>query len=65
VYFNPEKNILGPTFLHIRLTEEDGQTRVELVQGNYSHGGDWDWFYSSVLDAWPKVLDMLKKYLER
>jgi Activator of Hsp90 ATPase homolog 1-like protein len=65
VYFNPEKQILGPTFLSIKLQEDNNLTALRLIQGGYQSGGDWDWFYDSVNDAWPKVLDNLKKFLEQ
>ena len=65
VYFNPEKQILGPTFLSIRLQEDNNFTAVRLIQGGYQSGGDWDWFYDSVKEAWPKVLEDLKKFLEQ
>jgi hypothetical protein len=64
VYFNPEKQILGPTYLAIKFEENNSSTRIRLVQGGYQHGSDWDWFYEAVKDAWPKVLGDLKKYLE-
>ena len=64
VYFNPEKQILGPTYLSIKLQEEGNNTALHLIQGGYQSGGDWDWFYESVKDAWPKVLEGLKKFLE-
>lgn len=65
VYFNPEKQILGPTFLSIRLKEENNITTLQLIQGGYQYGGDWDWFFDSVMQAWPKVLEDLKKFLEQ
>ena len=65
VYFNPEKQILGPTFLSIKLQEDNNFTALRLLQGGYQSGGDWDWFYDSVKEAWPKVLVDLKKFLER
>ena len=65
VYFNPEKKILGPTFLSVKLTEINNSTTVRIIQGGYQSGGDWDWFYDSVKDAWPKVLEDLKKFLEQ
>ncbi|MEK7226348.1 MAG: SRPBCC domain-containing protein [Bacteroidota bacterium] len=65
VYFNPEKQILGPTFLSIKLQEDNNSTTLLLIQGGYQYGGDWDWFYDSVNDAWPKVLEVLKKFLEQ
>jgi hypothetical protein len=65
VYFNPERPILGPTYLRISLTENSNYTSLFLTQGNYQSGGDWDWFYESVLDAWPKVLQELKKFIEK
>ena len=64
VYFNPEKQVLGPTFLSIRLQEDNNFTALRLIQGGYQYGGDWDWFYDSVKEAWPKVLEDLKKFLE-
>jgi len=64
VYFNPEKAILGPTYLDIKLEEVNLATQLILIQGNYQEGGDWDWFYEVVKDAWPKVLQNLKNYLE-
>ena len=65
VYFNPEKSILGPTYLCIKLEEMSSSTQLKLIQGNYQDGGDWDWFYDSVKEAWPKVLEDLKKFLEQ
>jgi hypothetical protein len=65
VYFNPERSILGPTYLGIRLSEKNGITSVLLTQGNYQNGKDWDWFYDAVKDAWPKALEALKKFLEK
>ena len=64
VYFNPEKAILGPTYLDIKLEEVNLATQLILIQGNYQEGGDWDWFYDAVQGAWPKVLQNLKNYLE-
>ncbi|MGH2552070.1 MAG: SRPBCC family protein [Chitinophagaceae bacterium] len=65
VYFNPDKQILGPTFLSIKLFEDGLTTKLYLIQGGYQFGGDWDWFYDSVYEAWPKVLEDLKKFLEK
>ncbi len=65
VYFNPEKQILGPTFLSIKLQEESNCTNLRLVQGGYQYGGDWDWFYDSVNEAWPNMLEVLKKFLQQ
>ena len=65
VYFNPEKQILGPTWLSVKLQENGNSTLLQLIQGGYQESGDWDWFYCSVQDAWPKVLGDLKKFLEK
>ncbi len=43
VYFNPGKQILGPTYLSIKLQEDGDRTFLKLVQGGYQSGGDWDW----------------------
>ena len=65
VYFNPERSILGPTYLDIRMQENNGITTLLLIQGNYQENKDWDWYYQAVKDAWPKVLESLKNYLEK
>jgi len=65
VYFNPEKQLPGPTFLSIKLQEDNTFTKLLLIQGGNQSGGDWDWFYESVKDAWPKVLGDLQKFLEK
>jgi|SRR6185369_15676485 len=65
VYFNPERSILGPTFLFVKLEENASSTKLNLVQGGYQYGGEWDWFYEAVKEAWPKVLIDLKSFLEK
>lgn len=65
VYLNPEKQILGPTYLDIKLQENNSNTFLYLTQGGYQDGGDWDWFYEAVKEAWPKALESLKKFLEK
>jgi len=64
VYFDREKPILGTTYLAIKLDQSDSFTKLRLVQGGYQQGGDWDWFYEAVKDAWPKVLRDLKEFLD-
>jgi len=65
IYFNPEKEVLGPTWLGIKLEEANDSTLLKLIQGGYQEGGDWDWFYEAVKEAWPKALETLKQYLEQ
>ena len=65
VYFNPEKQILGPTWLGIKIEESYNLCKLYLIQGGYQEGEDWDWFYTAVKEAWPKALDMLKEFLEQ
>ena len=65
IYFNPERAILGPTYLDIRMQENNGTTTLLLIQGNYQSGKDWDWYYHAVEDAWPKALETLKNFLEK
>jgi hypothetical protein len=64
IYFNPEKQILGPTYLDIRINETNEGSRLVLVQGGYQTGGDWNWFHEAVKQAWPVALESLKKHLE-
>jgi uncharacterized protein YndB with AHSA1/START domain len=65
VYFNPEKKILGPTWLSLKMEEENDITLLQLIQGGYQDGDDWNWFYSAVKEAWPKALQLLKEFLEQ
>jgi hypothetical protein len=39
---------------------------LKLTQGPYPENlnSDWDWFYDAVVNAWPQVLLVLKKFLE-
>jgi uncharacterized protein YndB with AHSA1/START domain len=65
VYLNPEKPFLGPMNLTVRAIEKNGLTNVYLCQDGYQEGNDWDWYYQAVREAWPKVMQELKKYLEK
>jgi uncharacterized protein YndB with AHSA1/START domain len=64
VYFNPEHPPLGPMRLDLDVTIEGNGSRLHLVQDGYESGEDWDWYYAAVHEAWPKVLENLKRYLE-
>lgn len=65
VYINPEKPILGPLELNVRVELIDTNiSRVHVKQGEYPYGGDWDWYYEAVVVGWPSALELLKKYLE-
>lgn len=66
VYLNPEKQILGPMELEVDLlATEQNTTKVGVVQSGYQYGSDWDWYYNTVLEAWPATLELLKNYLEK
>jgi len=64
VYLNPEKPFLDPMSLTVRATAKGGMTEVYLCQDGYQPGEDWDWYYEVVKQAWPVVMQELKKYLE-
>jgi hypothetical protein len=66
IYLNPARSFLGPLELKVRAVEAGKGCKVFLSQGPYPENGgtDWDWFYEVVADAWPKVLMVLKKFLE-
>jgi uncharacterized protein YndB with AHSA1/START domain len=67
IYLNPEKNFLGPQELEIRAIAKGKGCDMYLRQGPYPENinTDWEWFYGAVVDAWPMVLQELKKYLEK
>jgi hypothetical protein len=66
IYLNPEKPFLGPQELTVKAVLSGKGSKVSLAQGPYPENvnADWDWFYKAVVDAWPKVLEVLKKFLE-
>jgi uncharacterized protein YndB with AHSA1/START domain len=64
VYFHPEREIMGPLSLRVIAKGKDGKTLLNLSQGSYQDGGDWDWYHASVSEAWPKAIQQLKSFLE-
>jgi hypothetical protein len=50
--------------LRIEVQAEGDGTRLNIEQSGYQSGGDWDWYYSVVTQAWPTVLQTLKGFLE-
>lgn len=67
MYLSTERPFLGPLNLIIEASSADNEATLHLQQGPYSEGGGehWDWYYEVVNDAWPKVLQTLKQYLEK
>jgi len=63
-YFNPEKPILGPMSLTVEANAKGNLTEMYICQNGYQDGPDWDWYYEAVVDAWPKVVEIIKDYLE-
>jgi uncharacterized protein YndB with AHSA1/START domain len=65
-YLNPERSFLGPQELTVKAIANGNGSRVYLTQGLYPENtnADWDWFYEAVVNAWPQVLQSLKKFLE-
>ena len=64
LYLNPEKSFLGPMTLAIRAQPTASLTELYLCQDGYQDGGDWDWYYEAVKEAWPATVQTLKDYLE-
>jgi uncharacterized protein YndB with AHSA1/START domain len=63
-YFNPTRPILGPMRLNVAVAPGAlGESRVEVTQDGYGEGPDWDWYYESVLAAWPEALVALQRHL--
>ncbi|RPI75190.1 MAG: SRPBCC domain-containing protein [Ignavibacteriales bacterium] len=65
LYFNPEKQILGPMSLKVEVKEKKTGTELYLCQDGYRDSGDWEWYFESVKNAWPAVMQELKKFLEK
>ena len=64
-YFNPDRQILGPMQLELLAEQtQPHETKLKLIQSGYQYGGDWDWYYEAVVNAWPVALRVLKNYLE-
>jgi hypothetical protein len=64
VYFNPERPILGPLELSFSTQLIGTKTEISVCQSGYQEGEHWQWYYESVVQAWPEVLKSLKTYLE-
>lgn len=64
VYLNPEKDILGPMSFIVKAEQKTGGSEMYLCQDGYQTGGDWDWYYEVVKNAWPEVALILKTFLE-
>ena len=64
-YFNPERSILGPMTLTVEARKKENGTELYICQDGYQTGKDWDWYYEAVVDAWPKVVEIIKDYLEK
>lgn len=64
VYGNPGKPFLGPMTLTVRATAKGAQSEICLCQDGYLEGGEWDWYYNIVKEAWPVVVNNLKAYVE-
>lgn len=67
MYLSGERPFLGPVSLIIEALPADNGSLLHLQQGPYAEGRgeDWDWYYTVVNEAWPKVLLTLKQYLEK
>ena len=65
LYFNPKKEILGPTCLSIDVMTGDKASVLTVCQSGYLNGESWDWYYKVVNESWPGVLMYLKTYLEK
>ncbi len=64
-YFNPERSILGPMSLTIKAMRKGELTELYICQDGYQDGQDWNWYYEAVVEAWPKVIQVIKDYIEK
>jgi hypothetical protein len=64
VYLEPGHRLLGPMTLEVCVDPLNGGSEVEVCQGGYGYGRDWDWYYWSVQEAWPRALSSLKAFLD-
>lgn len=64
IYLNPDISILGPMKLSLCAKQKGIGTEFYLCQDGYQEGGDWDWYYEAVYQAWPIVAEKLRRYLE-
>jgi uncharacterized protein YndB with AHSA1/START domain len=67
MYLSTERPFLGPLNLIVEASPTASGAILHLQQGTYPESSDehWDWYYEVVNEAWPKVLETLKKYLEQ
>jgi len=64
-YLNPKKPVLGPMTLTVHAKTTSGGTEAYLCQDGYQEGEHWDWYYEAVREAWPKMMVVVKDYLEK
>jgi hypothetical protein len=66
MYLSTERPFLGPLNLIVEASPTAAGAILHLQQGPYleDESEHWDWYYEVVRDAWPKVLQALKAYLE-
>lgn len=65
VYLTPDLPFLGPMTLEIKVKARDHISSLHLCQSGYQYGPDWDWYFKAVQEAWPKMIVVLKNYLEQ
>lgn len=65
-YFHPEREILGPMTLTIEAEPRVGRhAMMRITQDGYGAGADWDWYYETVRQAWPRVGKDIVRYVEQ
>ncbi len=64
-YLCPDRPILGQMSLRVEAEPTPSGCSVHVCQSGYRSGADWDWYHDAVTQAWPLVLENLKKYLEK
>jgi uncharacterized protein YndB with AHSA1/START domain len=54
-----------PFLLEVRISRDEGETLIRVVNSGFLDGGKWDDEYEGVLSGWQMSLALLKYYLER
>lgn len=63
-YFNSNYPIFGPMRLSLNVEATNEGTLLILDQTGFKEGEHWEWYFSLMQKAWPKVLNDVKQYLE-
>lgn len=66
MWFSAERPFMCGMTMDVSMRKKGDGTLLTVMQDGYHDGdSDWQWYHQAVTEAWPRVLQQLKRYLER